>query len=221
MNMPGFTAEDSLGPTIGIYCGSASFENCVSEASVAPTGLWDVVNFVKELPGAVAETFASGEAFQSFMQGMAGAAQTLSGGYLGDPEALAQELEALGYQRPEARVESFSVATGKYVIGPAIGAATFVRAWTYFGGPTYHVAFRGASQPPFGHFIYGAEGSWVHAMGPWFRMTVSAARAPPASWIVFKDIPVLFPTAVTTTGGTAWTCVTAAISGFVRGWLGG
>ncbi len=182
--------------------------------------LGDAWEFIKELPGAVAETFASGEAYQSFAQGQHAAVQTMTFGYFGDPEARARQLALLGYKRPDRRVEWID----REVLGPIIGTTTSLAAgsalWVRVGGPTMQIAFRWQQwSPPFGHVIYGSGNTWAHAMGPWFGMTVS--RIAPRmlnSWWILEGIPVLSPQAVTATGGSAWLCITAAASAFVRGW---
>jgi hypothetical protein len=92
--------------------------------------VWDVVC---ELPGAVAETFTSGEAWQSFAQMSVGAVRTASFGLISpDPQSVSQGWEALGYKPVEPGVADIS----REVIGPRVGWALREAALTMVaGGP--------------------------------------------------------------------------------------
>ena len=246
MKIPGFTGEASLAPARGQYC-AVSFAVPTGEGSVAPAGFTDFFGigekestgwaFLKALPGALADTFSSGEAYQSFAQGQHAAVQVLTFGAYGDPEGRARELEALGYQRPERRTERASRGVGTYVIGPAVQMALFSGLWARLGGPTMQVAWRSFGLRGLvrvglpGHAYWGIEAGvavlpkarWVHAVGDVFRalLTVEEVSGPSSSAWIMKGIPVLFPEAVVATGGTAYTCITAVVTGFLKGWIPG
>jgi len=68
----------------------------------------------------------------------------------------------------------------------------------------------------------GASGTWIHATGDFFGMTVTsdgAAWVRGFAWFEF-NIPVLSPEAVlATAGAAASTCVTGACSAILNGWL--
>ncbi len=77
--------------------------------------VWGVV---RELPGAIAETFISGEAWQSFAQMSVGAVRNGSFGLISpDPQSVSQGWEALGYKPVEPGVADIS----REVIGPKVG----------------------------------------------------------------------------------------------------
>lgn len=236
MKVPGFTAEASLGPTLGSYCGNVSVGSNLGEGYVGPSDLADFFGigekkstawaFIKALPGAVADTFASGEAYQSFAQGQQAAVHVLTFGLAGDPEARARQLELEGYKRPEPTVERVSRGIGTYVIGPATQMAVFSWGWGALRLPTYQFAWRPFSWRGWivglpGHAYWGAEGTWVHAVGDVFRelLTIEEVSAPSSSSWILSGVPILFPDAVVATGGTAYTCLTAAIMGFLKGWI--
>jgi len=73
------------------------------------------------------------------------------------------------------------------------------------------------------HVAVGASGTWIHATGDFFGMTVTsdgaAAWVRGFAWFEF-NIPVLSPEAVlATAGAAASTCVTGACSAILNGWL--
>jgi uncharacterized protein RhaS with RHS repeats len=72
------------------------------------------------------------------------------------------------------------------------------------------------------HVAYGVGDTWVNAVGSSLgNMTVStylASETAANAWVVVPGIPVLFPSAVVTTGQPALSCATAAFSAFLRGW---
>jgi RHS repeat-associated protein len=106
------------------------------------------------------------------------------------------------------------------VSGGAVTLAGGVGIWGAAGLPTMSVAV--GEGVPF-HVAYGVGDTWVNAVGSSFgNMTVSSAFASETaagSFFTVTGIPVLNAAAVTATGGTAWTCVTAAGSAFLRAWL--
>jgi RHS repeat-associated protein len=112
-------------------------------------------------------------------------------------------------------------------LGISGGAATLaggVGLWGAAGLPTMNVAV-GAGDlmtSPI-HVAYGVGGTWVNAVGSSLgSMTVStwsAAETAETAYFTVTGIPVVNSAAVVTTGGAAWTCVTAAGSAFLRGWL--
>ena len=106
------------------------------------------------------------------------------------------------------------------VSGVAAVSAGAVGAWGAAGLPTMNVAV-GAGEPF--HVAYGVGGTWVNAVGSSLgNLTVSqafAADTAASAYFTVTGIPVVNSAAVVATGGAAWTCVTAAGSAFVRGWL--
>jgi hypothetical protein len=107
-------------------------------------------------------------------------------------------------------------------LGVSAGAVTLAGGagvWEAAGLPTMNVAV-GAGQPF--HVAYGVGNTWVNAVGSSLgNMTVSSAFASEtagSAYFTVTGIPILNSAAVTTTGGAAWTCITAAGSAFVRGW---
>jgi hypothetical protein len=234
MSLPGFAAEAALAPSHGQYC-------CTLQApsgAVHQAGLVDFLglggrdstgwSFIAALPGAIKDTFSSGEAYQSYAQGQQAAVHVLTFGKFGDPEARARELAAQGYQRPDATVERMSRATGTYVIGPAVQTALFSWAWAGLGRPTMNIAwnwFPSRAALRFGlpgHAFWGVGGRWVHAWGNIYREMLPVVEASGGPWRgswTITGIPVLFPAAVVETGGKAYTCVTAVVTGFLKGWF--
>jgi RHS repeat-associated protein len=109
------------------------------------------------------------------------------------------------------------------VSGGATALAGGIGLWGAVGLPTMNVAVGegGFSLSPI-HAAYGVGDTWVNAVGnSFFKMTVSGAGAADtvaAPYFTVTGIPVLFPSAVTTTGIPAWSCVTAASSALWRGW---
>jgi hypothetical protein len=109
------------------------------------------------------------------------------------------------------------------VSGAADVSALAVGVWGAAGLPTMNVAVGSGdlSLSPI-HAVYGVGNTWVNAVGGLGNMTVSSwgvADTLAAPYVTVTGIPILNSTAVTATGGAAWTCVTAAGSAFIRGWL--
>jgi RHS repeat-associated protein len=106
------------------------------------------------------------------------------------------------------------------VSGAATAIAGGTIAWEAAGLPTMNVAV--GQGVPF-HVAYGVGSTWVNAVGSSFgSMTVStylASDTAAGAYFTVTGIPVLNSAAVVATGGAAWTCVTAAGSAFVRGWI--
>jgi RHS repeat-associated protein len=106
------------------------------------------------------------------------------------------------------------------VSGAAALTAGAAGTWAAAGLPTMNVAV-GAGEPF--HVAYGVGGTWVNAVGSSLgNLTVSqafAADTAASAYFTVTGIPVVNSAAVVATGGAAWTCVTAAGSAFVRGWL--
>jgi hypothetical protein len=234
MSLPGFAADAALGPSHGQYrCATLAQSGAVHQADLSDffglggkkSTAW---GFVAALPGAIWDTFSSGEAYQSYAQGQQAAVHVLTFGAFGDPEARARELAAQGYQRADATAEPVSRGLGTYVIGPAVQTALFSWAWAGLGRPTMNVAwywFRGRAALRVmlpGHAFWGVGGRWVHAWGNVYREMLPVVEASGGAWRgswTLTGIPVLFPTAVVETGGKAYTCVTAVFTGFLKGWF--
>ena len=112
------------------------------------------------------------------------------------------------------------IETSLGVSAGAVSIAGFAGTWEAAGLPTMNVAV--GSGAPF-HVAYGVGDTWVNAVGANLgNLTVSqafAAETAEGAYFTVTGIPVLNAAAVTTTGGAAWTCVTAAGSAFLRGWL--
>jgi len=113
------------------------------------------------------------------------------------------------------------------LLGLSAGAVTMaggVGIWGAAGLPTMNVAVGAGdlSLSPI-HVAYGTEGTWVNAVGSSLgNMTVSpylASQTAANAYFTVTGIPILNSAAVTATGGAAWTCVTAAGSAFLRGWV--
>jgi len=110
------------------------------------------------------------------------------------------------------------------VSGAATAIAGGAIAWEAAGLPTMNVAVGSGElvTSPI-HVAYGVGNTWVNAVGSSLgNLTVStwsAAETAQGAYFTITGIPVLNAAAVTATGGAAWTCVTAAGSAFVRGWL--
>jgi RHS repeat-associated protein len=107
------------------------------------------------------------------------------------------------------------------ISGQAALTAFGVGIWNAAGGSTMTVSVGQGS--PF-HVIYGADGEFVHAAGEIGSQTIrgiSSYALPGYEATAYGQvtgIPVLFPQAVTATGGSATTCVTAAMRAFFAGW---
>ncbi len=114
-------------------------------------------------------------------------------------------------------VEGALAVSGAADLG-ALGAGV----WGAVGLPTMNVAVA-PGQPYLIHVAYGVGDTWVNAVGTSLgNLTVSpylASQTAASAYFTVTGIPVLNSAAVLATGGTAATCVTAAGSAFVRGWL--
>lgn len=117
----------------------------------------------------------------------------------------------------------FGSAAGRVSEG-ALLAAGGVWGWNALELPTMNVAVGSGDliTSPI-HVAYGVGDTWVNAVGTSLGdLTVStylADQTAASAYFTVTGIPVLNAAAVTATGGTAWTCVTAAGSAFLRGWL--
>ena len=122
--------------------------------------------------------------------------------------------------------QSYSIATGAgYVANVAAAAAGVVMlmeaAVSQVGGGTMHVTIGTVKRQTLPHVIYGVGNNTVHAMGStFFRMRVVAFETylPFVPRITISGIPVWNAKAVVETGGSAWSCVSAAINAGLRGW---
>jgi len=105
-------------------------------------------------------------------------------------------------------------------------AAAAVWTWSAAGGGTMDISVTSskALRPWYIHVKYGANGAWEHAalgQGPsgLGSMTIFSSTAP-TSGTTITGIPVLLPQAVIAgeEAGYAFSCVTAAVHAFLRGW---
>jgi RHS repeat-associated protein len=117
---------------------------------------------------------------------------------------------------------SASYAAGYVASGTAI-AAGGVLVWQIAGGGTMQVSI-GTATSGGTHVVYGAGGEVVHGVtvasmgGTGVYITGwGASTALGSTWFTVTGIPVASQTAVVT-GGTASSCLWAAIRGFFRGW---
>lgn len=103
-------------------------------------------------------------------------------------------------------------------------------AWGAAGGPTYNVGIQFGGNPPFGfHTIFGVTSNgtttWAGAVGP--ELGAMGVWGAPSSVVgsswTLTGIPTIFPGSILPpllNGAPAWSCITAAGSGFVNGLLG-
>lgn len=104
-------------------------------------------------------------------------------------------------------------------------AAAAVWAWGAAGGGTMDIAVSKGASPWFVHIPYGANGLWQEAVlgqgaSGLGGMTIVNTPAGFVTGMQITGIPVLLPKAVIAgaEAGYAFSCVTAAIRAFFRGW---
>ena len=98
-------------------------------------------------------------------------------------------------------------------LGGAASALAASGVWLAFGAPTMEIIANAG-----GHVVYGSGGNWVHAFGDLWKMKTVVSltdlqlKAMRVGKFIQFAVPTLFPSAVTTTGQSAYCCFTAAIS---------
>ena len=117
---------------------------------------------------------------------------------------------------------TMSDAMYQFVILGTAGSAMSGAASGFAGSLGWMNVAVGPGESPFFHVAYGVDGSWLHATGAFFDMTVGARGATgfaqEYSWFQMSA-PVLYPEAVMgTEGSAASSCLTAACSAFLSGW---
>jgi len=106
----------------------------------------------------------------------------------------------------------------------ALYSAAAVWTWSVFGGGTMDIAVSKGTTPWYIHIRYGANGVWEEALLGTGRFGLGGMNIyttlTPTSGAVITGIPVLLPQAVLTAAGTgtAYSCLTAAVHAFLRGW---
>jgi RHS repeat-associated protein len=107
-------------------------------------------------------------------------------------------------------------------------SAAAVWTWGAFGGGTMDIAVTKGAAPFYIHVLYGVNGAWQSAvlgtglLGLGGMTVVNEAAGTAESGFQLTGIPVLRPGLVLAgdEAGYAYSCVTAALHAFVRGWGG-
>jgi RHS repeat-associated protein len=107
-------------------------------------------------------------------------------------------------------------------------SAAAVWTWGAFGGGTMDIAVTRGAAPFYIHVLYGVNGAWQSAvlgtglLGLGGMTIVNEAAGTAESGFQLTGIPVLRPGLVLAgnEAGYAYSCVTAALHAFVRGWGG-
>jgi len=188
-----------------------------------PLGLWGVQFGGLKIGSGDLWMIFDQDAAMAYSRGGQGVVNAFTGGLFSEKYGLFydkfnKQWKDLGYESNECNKDFKTCMTGGRVAEAALLAAGAVWGWQAAGGATMDIAVGPGT--PF-HVAYGSGGQWVHALGRIGAQQISSRFVQgfvAESWFQVTGIPIANSAATLATGGSATTCIGAAIRAFFHGW---
>ncbi|GDX99988.1 hypothetical protein LBMAG48_23920 [Phycisphaerae bacterium] len=188
-----------------------------------PMGLWawdddwveTIIDVVTQRE--VAKNFVQG-ASDGFLVTTNAAVQVVTVGMAGYSQ---QQLDAIGMLYDAENPQLAASRYAGYTAGGALLAASLVSGISSTTGATMEVHLGFMRNGKF-HMMYSSQGVYAHAFGRAGGSYIVTSRAVESAFVgrslTLAGIPIRNSAAAMMTGGSAYSCVTAAGKAFVRGW---
>jgi RHS repeat-associated protein len=188
-----------------------------------PMGLWawdddwveTIIDVVTQRE--VAKNFVQG-AGDGFLVTTNAAVQVVTVGMAGYSQ---QQLDAMGMLYDAENPQLAASRYAGYTAGGALLAASLVSGISSTTGATMEVHLGFMRNGKF-HMMYSSQGVYAHAFGRAGGSYIVTSRAVESAFVgrslTLAGIPIRNSAAAMMTGGSAYSCVTAAGKAFVRGW---